>query len=363
MRGSLTHTLRAPQGGLLVARLVRDDALAADNAAGILLSPPPAPAIVLVQESREELQSDASWVLIETLRALGPASLTQLTALEAMEMGIDATTDVVIFDGVEPAGVNVAPETAVMTFGVDPDWPSISREQTQRVRGGFVTWQREHPVWRGAEIDTIRWVEDHTLRVEADEASPRVLARSPGGPAVLLDERGGVRRLAVSFRPADSTWTTHYSFALFLANAIEFLTWSGSDNAGVTLTTSDAPALTPGDLGSFIPRRLVTSSGQELELVRAADGTWPLGRFERAGPGTLVAQDGTTQPIWVSVLSDEETLMTGAERDENAEQPDEPADTGEWAEKGTREIWYWFVAAAAALLAVEWLLYAWRARV
>ena len=32
-------------------------------------------------------------------------------------------------------------------------------------------------------------------------------------------------------------------------------------------------------------------------------------------------------------------------------------------DEGRREIWHWFVLAAAALLTIEWFLYAWRMRV
>ncbi len=369
VRGTLTESLRLPFGGLVVARLMRPDALDSDNAAGVRVAAPPAPSIVLVQPSRDDLESDASWVLIETLRAIGPASLQQMTQQEAAELGIPQGTQLVILDGVAPGTIAIPPTKARLSFGVDPGLPGLSTGIADRSTGRFVTWDRNHPVWRGAAIDSVRW--SQSVPFNELDGSIQQLAMSGQGPVAVLEERGGVRKLALSFRPADSTWTTHYSFALFLANAVELLTWTASTQAGTVLTTGLSPSLSPAEVAPITPSSVVLSDGSTRAISASSNGMWPLGLIARAGPVTLSGKAGEKLALYAGVLNEDETRLTRERPETNrqtdssqrpsAGSDDEPSRQA--TRETTREVWYWFVIPASLLLAIEWFVYARRARV
>ncbi len=365
LRGSITEPLRLPFGGLVVARLIRPDALDSDNAAGVRVTAPPAPTIVLVQPSRDDLESDASWVLIETLRAIGPASLQQMTQQEAAELGVPDGSDLVILDGVSPNSIVIPPATARLSFGVDPGLPGLAAGAADDTSDRFISWDRDHPLWRGAAIDTIRW--RPTVAYTSAVGPFNVLASGRRGPVAVLDERGGVRKLALSFRPEDSTWTTHYSFALFLANAVEFLTWTASTGAGTALTTGLGQRLSPAEVAPISPIEIAMANGETRDLQQAPDGMWPIGLIARAGPVTLKGKAGEQFTLYAGVLNEDESRLTHAEFDAGAPvdagAPNEARSGARASRNATREVWYWFVIPAALLLAVEWFVYVRRARV
>jgi len=374
-RGTLTEAMQLPQGGLIVARIIRPDVLESDNAAGVRIAPPPAPNIVLVQPTRQDLESDAGWIMVETLRALRPASLVQLTADEFDEQGVPEGTDLLILDGVAPT-TTPANELVVPTlsFGIDPRFETLGVESTQATTDRFLTWERGHPLWRGAAIDGIRW--RNTLRFTVKSGQAETLATAGRGPVAVLDETQGLRRIALSFRPADSTWPTHYSFALFLINAAEFLTMSATANAGLVLTTGKPGTVWPIDLGMPATDTLMTlafADGPVRMLTRATDGSWSIGLLGHAGRYTLATDSERTIELFVSVLDESETLLSrGRANQDGAGEPSEVSSSSteqtrqerrDALKNSSREVWYWFVIPAALLLAVEWFIYARRARI
>lgn len=358
LRGTLTYPLRMPEGGLIEVSIERPDVLPSDNLAGVRITPPPAPSIVIVQQDRDELNSDASWVLVETLKALGPRALVAMTAEEFAIQGVPGSTDLLILDGVAPATQTSVP---TLFMGIDPGFPGLEVSAVTPTSESFVSWQRRHPIWRGTAIDSIRWNTAVEFQSGTDSG---VIATGPSGPVVVLDERGGQRRLALSFRPVESTWPTHHSFALFLANAVEFLTMRGQLEAGAVLTTAEPAVVTSLDLNGATRGQLVGPLGATVSFETTADGSVRTGQFDRAGRYTIQTTQGNAGAVVVGVLNEQESLLTPTLQSTTALSPENQLDAADGTKvEAVEEIWWWLVIPACALLLAEWLLYAWRARV
>jgi hypothetical protein len=358
LRGTLTYPLRMPEGGLIEVSIERPDVLPSDNLAGVRITPPPAPSIVIVQQDRNELNSDASWVLVETLKALGPRALVAMTAEEFAARGVPQSTDLLILDGATTPAQTTVP---TLFMGIDPGFQGLEVSTVTPTSESFVSWQRRHPIWRGTAIDSIRWNTAIEFQSGTDSG---VIATGPAGPVVVLDERGGQRRLALSFRPVESTWPTHHSFALFLANAVEFLTMRGQLEAGAVLTTAEPAVITSLDLNGATRGQLVGPSGVTVSFETTADGSVRTGQFDRAGRYTIQTPQGNAGAVVVGVLNEQESLLIPTMQST----ADGPTENQLENVEGIRveaveEIWWWLVIPACALLLAEWLLYAWRARV
>ena len=86
----------------------------------------------------------------------------------------------------------------------------------------------------------------------------------------------------------------------------------------------------------------------------------PLGRLERAGVYRIEgAPAGPGGLLCINLLDETESAIRVEPTVEISGRPARPYT----AESAPREIWPWFIAAAAALLTIEWFLYAIRMRV
>jgi hypothetical protein len=94
-------------------------------------------------------------------------------------------------------------------------------------------------------------------------------------------------------------------------------------------------------------------------LTQQQPGTISLGHIPRAGIYIVKGAGPTSdRAVAINLVNPLESSLASPQQVQVDGKPIETITTG----SGQREIWHWFVLAAFALLAVEWLVYAARVR-
>ena len=194
----------------------------------------------------------------------------------------DSAYDLVIFDGVEPQTVKVP---AVWSFGGVGDAALPVTDDGPSARPHVVAWKRDDPVLRYADLQGV--LIEKARRVQA-KPEGRVLAQGSDGPLVVASERGGRRALYLGWSLLDSDFPLRLSFPIFVDNALNWLTQSGSQVGGGLSVRAGQPftlaAAQPGEaLTLQAPdggkTSLDTISG--VATIRSADQT---GTYVVSGP-------------------------------------------------------------------------------
>lgn len=349
-------------GGAVVVTLGREDALASDNAAGIVLDPPANPRLLLVIPSGEP------GPVAGPGRVVGPSALVydvldemplrELRVLDAAAYETEATgggcgADAIIFDRVAPAA---APPCPTLSLGAVIPTSGGVLSASAGGRSRALSWKREHPVMRDVSLDAVFIASSLALSVGGGGGSARgvrveELASGAAGPLIVLVEDAGVRRLVVAFGAGDSTWPATFGFPIFLSNAVEHLTLSGDARAGRMFTTGE-PVRIPWRRGG----PLVLTGPRRVEIVSPAspDGAVVGPPLELAG---MYRIGGTgSEPGMMLAIN----VCDGVESGLAVVPEPEVGGSVAWVAglrgEGKREVWHWFVIAAVVLLAVEWVV-------
>jgi hypothetical protein len=309
----------------------------------------------------EESESAGSgWLLTDVLRELDLSSLRLVSGARLRELGAEAYRDIdlVIFDAIASPGVPPIPS---LHFGRAPPLAQLASEQVEPVGvQPVLAWDRVHPLLRDVALDGVR-IGRTSLLAPAAEADPRAfteLARTARGVVLAAVEHDRVTHVISGFDLVQSTWPMHYSFPIFLANAVESLPASGALAGGWGAQTGQPVVLPrpidPADGQLRDPRggtRPVPSAGGEVRTLSR------LGTLELAG----IWRVGETD-IPVNLLDERESSLEAPVSLPVPGAAVAAADSGR-AEGEPREIWPWLLIAAAALLALEWVLFGLRVRV
>jgi hypothetical protein len=185
-----------------------------------------------------------------------------------------------------------------------------------------------------------------------DGARPLISTR---GSALVADvSRGGRQIIVCAFNLSDTNWPLRLSFPLFMQN---LLTWAPR---GALATERSVPTGSPITLMPTpdVEQAVVQRPDKTQETIRL-DPTRPVyyGNTSAAGIYT-VTRGALVERFAVNLLDRNETAVTPAQslsigRSEVA------AERGKLRQK--QDLWPWFVAAAIAVLAVEWWVYTRRA--
>jgi len=351
----LALEVNAAGEALLTLRLERADVLAADDSASVLLGAPRRPALLLVRETEAE-DAGTGWLLTDVLRELDLSALTLISADRVAALGPDAYSgvDLAIFDD---APAPFVPPVPSIHFG---NADSIGAVRTSAGPGRvlpILSWERADPLLRDISLDAVRVGQGAVLEATGDRAGFTELARTAAGVVLASVREGETTRVVSGFTLAQSTWPVDYSFPIFLANAVETLSRSGALATGWAATTRE-PATPPAAIDSGAV--LVDPTGATRPTARSAQArgtTARLGVLELAGvwrAGDLAIPVNLVNDRESSLESPAALPLPGGDKSR--------ATDGSGAGE-PREVWPWFVIAAAALLGVEWLLFGLRAKV
>lgn len=351
--GSIGQSFPVRVGGaaLLTAALTLDDLLAADNTASVYLPSPLRPRVLLVHPDGDEadlyLRNVLEEVPLRSLRVLPAGDYARFGAGEVAE-----AADLVIFDRVAP---DAFPPLPSISFGA---WGGGLPSEGEAGDAGFIlAWDRSSALLSHVTLDSVQIARlVPPPQAEALEALGRVheLAQVRGGAAITRVDTPTGPRVFVGFALGDSNWRLHFSFPIFMINAVDALTGAGASRSSAAFTTTEPVIAWTNRAGAEL--RLDGPTPVTVRRTSEEPGLISLGVFGRAG---VYRSDALSPPvIAVNMFSAEESTL--ALSDElivsGAESPRLEAMVGR------REIWHLLVAAAAVLLVVEWLLYAVRVR-
>lgn len=359
------HTLavQTTERGVLHLSIGAQDALEADNNAAIVLRPPGAPRILVVQPNVP--QGVVDLLAVDALESLQPRALRTVTGAEYAELeraGALADFDIVVFDRVRPASLPPRPS---ISFGATVPIPGLGVAPFDEGEPGaeatpFAFWQRAHPVMRFAGLGSVTVSRPLRVTLPGSGSDSRlrteVLASGAAGPLIVLVERDGVRRLVVGFELADSRWWQDPSFPVFVKNAVDYLVLGGDDQAGRAFTPNESVTVraAPG-------ARSVTARGPAtVERPVGPSESVTLGTLPLAGVYAVEGAAPDDARLAVNLASAAESGIPT--RDALTIAGSEVSAQGIGA-TAPLEVWPWFVLAALVLLAVEWALFSWRMRV
>lgn len=359
---SVSVDIAKPEGGVFGVRIERPDAIDADNEAAVVIEPAQMTRALLVTPSGDP-ERDGTWPLTDVVREL-PRTTVRIVSRAAWEGaaagGVGGLfADVVVLAGVEPRWVRAGEGVAMLTLGVDPGVPGLTAREEDGGIGRALAWAREHPVMRNVSMDAVVIGRSLVLEATPETRAAAIALAEPG--AVIMAGEGagdgstsGTRWIAVGFGVEQTTWPLSFGWPLFVDNAIDWLTRRSERASGRVWRTGEPVEVAWGGTGETS----ALGPGGGAFSVRAAGGVAMLGVVERAGVYRIEGrQMSAAAPV--ALLDERETRAATAESVR--------LEVGEVRARGERErpreVWHWFVGAAALLLAIEWFVYAWRARV
>lgn len=357
-RRGLAFEVDDTEGGVLSIELDRSDALGADNLAAVVVQPAGAPALLLVTPdgAMPGPTREAAGIVNVMLGELLPRSLERMGIGRydtLAEQGLVPEAEALVFFGVQPER---PPQLPSLSLGAGLPVDGLRLSEASRRGGTVLSWERRHPVLRDVAMDTLV-LGEHRAFDETGEA--RVLARGPGGPLIAIREIAGRRHIAVSFPLEQSNWAWQVGFAIFIANTIDHITLRAETDAGVAFTTAESAGATAlADAGEIIARDAEGAAIARVSAEGRAGEVVSLGIFERVG---VFALEGAAEPaLAINLMHEQESLAAPA--DEIIVSGVEVRGEGGPGIQ-PREIWRWFIIAAAIILMVEWYIYARRMRV
>ena len=370
----VTFDLRVEGGAAIEVSHDRPDVLSTDDRARLVVLPARQLRVLLVSPG------GASQVYLQqAILAAGALEVRPVTpsVYEGMDPaalsrydggGREEGFDIAVFDRYAPLA---EPRVPSLSFGSAPPVAGLEVVPTPATdaNGGLqrvLTWKRDHPLMNYVVLDDVALRRPGRLVVPP---AATVLAVGVAGP-LMAEVRGatGLRHVSVSFDVLESRWPHHWSFQVFMVNALETLGLSeqvGAGEAALAYRTGESAAVpASGDGGEGAVRYVGADEAQGTAvsgIVR--QGRVSLSAFERVGSyrATDPAIPAPYDRLTVNLLDPlESDLRTADTLDVAASAPVSVASAGALARQ---EIWPWFAWAALAVLLVEGGLYARRMRV
>ncbi|MGN6506957.1 MAG: vWA domain-containing protein [Tepidisphaeraceae bacterium] len=328
---------------------VAGDALAADDAAYVVVPPPKPLAVALV--------TDGNYFLEKAIHSLNLHDPHTFTPGE-WEQQRPGNLDVVLFDRYAPKYLpasgnyiwfDAIPAGLALKQATDPSGKALYLSNVETL-----DWKRDHPLLRDLSLAKLYVAEAMKLDVPlADET----LIEGTAGPLVVLDHAARATHLVVGFDVLQSNWPLRVSFPLFLHNALQYLA-VGSD---LSVREAYVPGATPRLPRAAVDRAapgaksltLLTPQGSRtVEIPSAGDFALPpldsvgLYATEPAVPGY--------ERIAVNLLSDTESNLLPLDH-----APGKAAQTMVVKTGRTPLQWWWWLLACIGLptLFVEWWVY------
>jgi hypothetical protein len=325
-------------GGLLTARINRDDALAADNRSVALLPRREYQPVTLVSATGD--------LFLE--KVLEAHVLVRLSAVRQPPDKVPAGT-VMVYHHQVP---NPLPPGSALV--IDPDGGCDLWEVGDKVENPLVTKQdRDSPLMAHIRLDNVMMPEARKLTFTSAAGKPQVLAAAlTGEPLLVALERpeGKVLILTVNLDKGDLPLRT--AFPILVTNTLAWFAGGRGELrealAAGSITEVTLPQ-TPDD--QYLLRG---PDGQTRKLPPAVTRT-TVGPLDQCGVWSIVADTPDAAPI-------QEIACNLANREESDLRPPESLPSlGEEPARAMgfagRPIWFYLLAAAWLLAGLEWYLY------
>lgn len=330
----------ALESGVLRAHLDHEDALTVDNTAWLALRPEAGIKVLLVTEG----ESTSGYFL---KRALSLDPRVELSLVTPADYADTTGYDLAVFDDVAP---DTLPQGTLLFFNALPPVEGLAADG-ELENPPIIATDREHPMMRLLNPAGVSVVKARKLLLP-DGA--RSLVSTRGGALIADVSRGGQQILVAAFSLADSNWPLRLSFPLFIQN---LLTWTPKGNiAGERSVRSGSPlTIYPAEGTTIASVTLPNGTKTEVNL----DPTRPVFFGDTTRVGIYEVTRGVeTERFAVNLLDSRETAVTPADS-LTIGRSEVTGQRGKMAQH--RELWPWLVAAALAILSLEWWIYSRRA--
>lgn len=351
--GSLTLDVDRSEEVLLTVRLEVEDLLASDDEASIRVGAARPTRVLLVTPSGDP-ERDGTWPVADVLREVPRVSVRAISAeawgsMASAEPGTDLFADLLVLCAVDAGWMKGrALPAPVLSFGV----PAPLGDGV----GSIIAWEREHPLMRHVSLDGVAIGESGVFAPGDASESPVVWASA--GPVLIAGERDGVRFASAAFNIDQTTWPLSFGWPLFIENAVGWLSRRDEEGSGRVWRAGESIAV-PWP-GTDLPVSLADGDGRTVRAeIAPALGVLRLGTLERAGVYTVVGPTDARERVPVAMLDPRESGLATSDRVSIGAAPILASVVSEMP----REVWHWFVVAAAVILALEWFVFAGRARV
>lgn len=331
----------APPQGLLRVVLAREDDLAEDNTAWLVLEAPRQVRTLVVSPGNYFLETALRNDPLSAAVVVGPAEFDREVSSGGLALG---EFDLVIFDRYAPGTL---PPGAYLFLGAVPPLEGFSLEG-QVEQPVVVDWDQVHPLNQFVNYSHLFLERASLLKVPADA---HTLVEGDSGPLLLYWSSPGYRVVVAAFDVLASRWPLRASFPVFLANAVRVL--GGLEMTGGTRSVRPGSAITfapPADL----PEVTVTYPDGETARVPVRSGRVTFGDTYHGGPYLFTLGEEARRPYVVNLLSRRESDIR-------------PRPSLPWRREAVaglsqvtrenREFWPWLVLAALAVCLGEWYVY------
>jgi len=349
-RESVEFTLELTDAAVLKVEQMRKDgdALAADDAAQVIVPPPKTLAVLLVSNGNFFIEKLFSVLELKSPDTMLPA---------AYEQNVPTKYDVIIFDNYSPKAL--PPSGNFIYFGgVGPDLKlKAVKEDIRNVlleNVGVLDWQRDHPILRHLSLQPV--FARTALKLDVPPES-QVLIEGTKGPLLVLHREGQSVHLVFSFDYMESNLPVRPTFPVMVYNALQFLAVGADMSVRQSFDPGATPRIPRGNLDRVDPAmKQLTLNGPmgSRPVAVPPAGDFALPALDKVGIYTLDPAIPQYDRIAVNLLDGSESNLLPVK--------DAPGGVGDVLDAGggksRLELWWWIVACAALpMLLIEWWVY------
>ncbi len=337
-----------PRAAVVEVAILREDLLAVDNVANIVLPPSRRLRVALVDPEAFFLPE-----LLDDLRLAMISDVISMTGEEfdaAVESGTLESFDVIVIDDYAAKRL---PPGRYLTFGATPPIEGLNDYGVlERI---FVrSAKTDHPTLQSVDLSDLYI---HSMHAVTPASDIEVIAEAPEGPVILNVSRGPLQVLHVTFNPLDSNGPLGRNFVTFVCLAVE---WLGIGRDAISPT-----GLRPGQA---ITARLPAAAKEiRVRLPDGIDQAAPTSDPELFAWGP-VRRVGLYDVSWQSPGVDRRDSRAFAvnlfDEEEGRIEPREDITLGQETLSGRRAdqglqtpLWPWALAACFLVLLLEWWVY------
>ena len=312
--------------------------------------------------------------LHDLLDALEPQRLDSLSAeafaaIDPQRIDSSEMYDLVVFDRVSatrlpgigsisfggaPAGLGAAVDAdrAAGPNATTQPQNNSTKPEENLVGRHILSWDRQHPLMRSVSLDNLVYAGFGAFDLPPGATA---LAYGPGGPVIALVRTRGAGHVVGGFELLKSNWPLHVSSAVFMQNAVDYLTLARSGIDGLAYRAGD-PLTVRAAAGA---ERLIVEGPERMSVPVEPGSTAALPPLRRAGLYAIAGAASPFDRLAVNVFSDVESdIQPRAAVTVNAETAVGRAGSAIAA----KPLWPWLAAVAIVLMTAEWLIYCLRAR-
>ncbi len=363
-RWSQTFEKTSADGGHLLAKLDRADALAADNRAWAVLPKRELMPVTLVSEGNLFLQKVFESNPLVVLTRVEPA---------AWKPTSEPSVGITVLHHHVPEKL---PAGSLLV--IDPRGGCDLWQLGEPVQNPIVNQQdKDSPLLSHVRLDNVVMPEARQVKVASDEGV-KVLARSlAGDPLLATIERPGQKVLLLTVNLDEGDLPLRTAFPILMMNALNWFTenrgelreslptgaiteidvavLNGSRGLSGTALAAGVPAVPAASAGPLTSSqiRLIAPDGRRSALPIQSERL-SLGPFYQCGVWSVVAaEDDTTLLELACNLADRNESDVRVPKSEEATQ----TSVVSASVLGNQPVWFWLIASAWLLMAIEWWAY------